>query len=189
VFADSLSQTELSAAANLGVGRLVVGSVSQVHFLRSVAFEQALDIVVRMTDGNTPVLVSADGGFEPPCGFRFDSNEADTAIAAILDHEWLNLVGLHCEVGSNDHDFVSYPAAIGHMIAEMAQIRRNHGRVFTRLGLGGGRAMPCGDWAVELPKLAKQIDESLDDACGTLRFPRPLVILSAGLDIVGSRAA
>lgn len=98
-------------------------------------------------------------------------------------------MGLHCEAGSQDHDFVSYPAAIGHIIAEMTRVRRNHGVVLTRLGLGGVRAVPCGDWAVELPELATQIDESLDDACATLRFPRPLVALSTGLGLIGRSAA
>ena len=133
--------------------------------------------------------VVAGVGDGVPSGFRFDSNESDTAIAAVLEHEWLNLAGMHCEVGSQDHDFVSDPAAIGHMIAEMTHVRRNRGVVLTRLGVGGGRAIPSGDWAVELPQLAAQIDDSLDDACGTLRFPRPLVVLSTGLGIVGRSAA
>ena len=154
LYADALSESELRAAVNLGVGRVVAG----------------------VGDG-------------VPSGFRFDSNESDTAIAAVLEHEWLNLAGMHCEVGSQDHDFVSYPAAIGHMIAEMTHVRRNRGVVLTRLGVGGGRAIPSGDWAVELPQLAAQIDDSLDDACGTLRFPRPLVVLSTGLGIVGRSAA
>ncbi len=188
VYADALSESDLYAAANLGVGRVVAGSVQQIELLRSVVAKRAQDVVVRMTDLNTPVLAIAGAG-DVQSGFRFDSNESDTAIAAVLDHEWLNLVGLHCEVGSQDHDFVSYPAAIGHMIAEMTQVRRNHGVVLTRLGLGGGRAIPLGDWAVELPQLASQIGDSLDDACGTLRFPRPLVVLSTGLGIIGRSAA
>jgi diaminopimelate decarboxylase len=187
LYADALSESELRAAVDLGVGRVVAGSVQQIELLRSTVAKRGKDVVIRMTDINTPVLAIASDG--EPSGFRFDSTESDTAVAAVLDHEWLNLVGLHCEVGSQDHDFVSYPAAIGHIIAEMTDIRRNHGVVLTRLGLGGGRAIPLGDWAVELPQLAEQIDESLDDACGTLRFPRRLVVLSAGLGIVGRSAA
>ncbi|MDT5163981.1 MAG: diaminopimelate decarboxylase, partial [Mycobacterium sp.] len=87
------------------------------------------------------------------------------------------------------NDFVSYPAAIGHMITEMTQIRRRDGVVLTRLCLGGGRAVPSGDWAIELPELATQIEQSLDDACATLRYPRPLVVLSPGLAIVEHDAA
>jgi diaminopimelate decarboxylase len=189
LYADALSESELHAAVNLGVGRVVAASVQQIELMRSVVAKRAQDVVIRMTDVNTPILATAGVADRVSVGFRFDSNESDTAIAAVLDHEWLNLVGLHCEVGSQDHDFVSYPAAIGHMIAEMTHIQRNHRVVLTRLGLGGGRAVPSGDWMVELPQLAAQIDDSLDDACGTLRFPRPLVVLSAGLEIIGRNAA
>lgn len=189
LFANLLSESDLRAAANLGFGRVAVGSIQQIALLRSVVMQHEQDIVVCMTDGSRPILAAADGRYDLPRGFRFDSNAADTAIAAVLDHEWLNLVGLHCEVGSQDDDFVSYPAAIGHMIAEMAQVRRNHGKVLTRLGLGGGRAMPTRDWGHDVAQLAAQIDGALDDACGTLRFPRPVVVLSAGLGFVGRSAA
>ena len=189
VYADALSESELRATVNLGVGRIVAASVWQIELMRSIVEKRAQDVVIRMTDVNTPGLAIADVADRVPAGFRFDSTESDIAIAAVLDHEWLNLVGLHCEVGSQDHDFVSYPAAIGHMIAEMTQVQRNHRVVLTRLGLGGGRAVPSGDWLVELPQLASQIEDSLDDACGTLRFPRPLVVLSTGLEIIGRNAA
>jgi diaminopimelate decarboxylase len=141
MYADALSESDLRAAVNLGVGRVVAASVQQIELMRSVVAKRAQDVVIRMTDVNTPNLATAGVADRLPAGFRFDSNESDTAIAAVLDHEWLNLVGLHCEVGSQDHDFVSYPAAIGHMIAEMTHIQRNHRVVLTR------RA-----WAVAVPR-------------------------------------
>lgn len=189
LYPDALSDAELHAAVNLGVGRIVAGSVQQIELLRSAVAKRAQDVVIRMTELSTPILVLAGVGDGGPSGFRFDSNESDTAIAAVLDHEWLNLVGLHCEVGSQDHDFVSYPAAIGHMIAEMTDVRRRHGVELTRLGLGGGRAVPAGDWTAELPELVRQIDGSLDDACATMRYPRPLAVLSPGLAILEHGAA
>jgi diaminopimelate decarboxylase len=117
------------------------------------------------------------------------SGDADDAVGAVLDGRRLDLIGLQCEIGSREHDFISYPAAIGHMIAAMTHIRERHDVVLGRLVLGGGRAVPAGDWAVQLPKLASEIDESLDDACATLRFPRPRVGVSAGLAILGQEAA
>ena len=189
VHADMLHDSELCAAARLGVGRVAVSSIEQIDLLASAEARRKQGVVVRMTDANMPDLsvVNVADGSAP--GFPFDSDEADGAVRAILDDQRLDLVGLHCEVGSHEHDFISYPAAIGHMIAEMTQIRRHHGAVLTRLGLGGRRCVPSGDWAVELPELASEIDESLDDACATLRFPRPLVVLSTGLRIVGQQAA
>ena len=62
----------------------------------------------------------------------------------------------------------------------MTHVRRQHGVVLTLLGLGGGRTVASGDWPVALPGLAGQIDESLDDACATMRYPRPIIVLSPG---------
>ena len=185
VHADRLSDSELRATANLEPGRVVVNSMSQIDLLAS-AVGRTQGVVICVTDVNAPVLTVA--GTEKR-GFRFDSTELDRAIEAVLAAKRLNLLGLHCDVGSEENDFVSYPAAIGHMITEMSQIRRHYGVVVTRLGLGGGRAVPSGDWTTELPELASQIDESLDDACATLRYPRPLVVLSPGLAIVEHDAA
>lgn len=187
VHADALRESDLCAAVNLGVGRVVTGSFQQIELLRSTVAQRAQDVVIKMTDSKTHLLAVAHG--DSRHGFRFDSNESDTAVAAVLDDEWLNLIGLHCEVGSQDDEFISYSSAIGHMVAEMAYIRRDHGVVLTRLSLAGGHAVPGSDWSIALPTLASQLDETLDDACGTLRFPRPLVVLSAALDIIGQGAA
>ena len=185
VHADGMTDSELRATANLEPGRLVVSSMSQIDLL-ATAVGRTLGVFVSVTDVNAPVLTVAG---TKKCGFRFDSIELDRAVETVLAARRLNLIGLHCDVGSEENDFVSYPAAIGHMITEMTQIRRRDGVVLTRLGLGGGRAVPSGDWAIELPELACQIDESLDDACATLRYPRPLVVLSPGLAIVEHDAA
>lgn len=185
VFADGLGESELRAAANLGFGHIVAGTVQQIEILRSVVVQQQ-DVVIRMSDASVAMRALTGA---VPCGFRFDSNESDAAMAAVVGHDRLNLVGLHCDIGTGDDDFISYPAAIGQMIAEMTQVRHDHGVLLTRLGLGCGRIIPPVTWAAELQRIATEIDESLDDACGTLRFPRPLVVLSTSVAIGGLSAA
>ena len=187
--ADGLHESELRAAIALGPGRIVVSSMGQLHVLAPAVGRRTQGVVVRVTDVNPAAPAVAGEEDSVARNFRFDSVELATAISWISAMVRLNLVGLHCDVGSNDHDFVSYPAAIGDMITEMASIRRHHGVVLNRVGLGGGRAVPSGDWSVELPDLAAQIDQSVDDACATLRHPRPLVVLSPGQAIVGRIAA
>lgn len=184
VFADALSESELRAVADQRFGRVVAGTVPQVEMLRSVGAHQQ-DVVIRMSDAGVCVHAVAGGA---PCGFRFDSAASDAAIAAIIDHDKLRLVGLHCDIGGCDDDFISYPAAIGQMIAKMTQIRLNHGVLLARLGLGVGRTLPPATRRTELRWLATEIDESVDDACETLRYPRPLVVLTTSVDI-GQRSA
>jgi diaminopimelate decarboxylase len=173
--AEVMSDSDLRVAAQLGIGVVRVRSMKHIESLAAVDHRRQ-GIVVCLTDG-------AAGGF------HFDSLELDHAVRAIMAGNRFNLVGLHCDVGSLEHEFVSYPAAVGQMVTAMDQIRRHHRIVLTRVGLGGGRAVPLGDWAVELPALATQIEQSLDDACATLRYPRPLLVLSPGVAIVEHDAA
>jgi diaminopimelate decarboxylase len=168
--ADGVTESDLRVAGQVGIGVMRVGTMQQIESLAMIDHRRQ-GIVVCLTDGDTG-------------GFRFDSLELDHAVGAIMTGNRFNVVGLHCDVGPQAHEFISYPAAVGQMITAMAQIRRHHRVVLTRVGLGGGRAVPLGDWAVELPEVATQIEQSLDDACATLRYPRPLVVLSPGLAIV-----
>ncbi len=173
--ADGLIDSDLRVAARLGIGLIRVGSMTHIETLAAVDYRRH-GIVMCLTDGDTG-------------GFRFDSLELDHAVGVVTAGNRFNLVGLHCDIGSSEHEYVSYPAAIGEMITEMDQIRRHHRMVLTRIGLGGGRAGPLGDWTVVLPELAMQIEQALDDACAMLRYPRPLVVLSPGLAVTGQRAA
>jgi len=173
--AEWISDSDLRVAARLGIGLIRVNSMKQIELLATVDYRRH-GIVLCLTDGTTG-------------GFRFDSLELDHAVGTVVTGNRFNLVGLHCDLGMQEHEFFSYPAAVGQMMTEMEQIRRHHRVVLTRLGLGGGRAVPLENWAVELPELATQIEESLDDACATLRYPRPLVALSPGLALMGESAA
>src|SRR5262245_23066655 len=126
VHADTMTESELRATSNLAPGRVVVSSMAHVVLLGPTVEHRTQAVAVCVTDVNAPVLHVA--GAEKH-GFCFDSSELDHAIGAVLADRRLNLVGLHCDVGSEEHDFVSYPAAIGHMVTEMTQIRRHHGVV------------------------------------------------------------
>ena len=187
VHADGMTDAELRAAVHLAPGRVIVSSMVQIELLTALVEHRAQGVVVRVTDFAAPIVTVT--GERRVRGFGFNTSVLDNAIAAILAGSRFNLVGLHCDIGSRKHDFVSFPAAIGHMITEMSRVRQRHGVVLTRVGLGGGGAVPSGDWLVELPEIATRIDTLLDDACATTRFARPMVVLSPGVGIVGQTAA
>lgn len=159
VHADGLIPNELLfCTANLGVGRVVATETEHVELLAAAAVPHR----------RQRVLV----------GFGFESYGADDAIAAVLAGPRLDLVGLHCEISSGENYFAGYPAAVGDMLIEMAQIHREHGIVLTRAAVGGG-GLVFGHCPCDLSELAEAIDETLDDACATLRFPRPVVMAMA----------
>ncbi|MCV7178249.1 type III PLP-dependent enzyme domain-containing protein [Mycolicibacterium sphagni] len=179
--ADQLTTSDMRRVAALGVGRVVLSSDDHIVALSGAVVGRTQNVLLRMTDATT-----TDRAWRQ---FIFDSNDADFAVDAVIGCRSLNLIGLRCEVGTAVDDFVSYPAAIGNMIAQMDHIRRRHGVVLTQLGLGGGRIINSADESIVRRDLVEEIDESVDDACATLRFPRPVVVISAGAQVIGQRAA
>jgi diaminopimelate decarboxylase len=166
VHAGGLTANELLlCTTSLGVDRVVIDSQCQIERLASASGRKQRVLVglTRRGDG---------------AGFGFDSPEAVEAYSAVLICPRLDLVGLYSEVGPDEGHFVSYPAAIGDMLAEMTQIRRDHGVVLTRIELAG-RGFTFGDGVGDLADVATSVDETLDDACATLRFPRPVVTVLA----------
>lgn len=154
VHADGMTADELVfCTANLGAGRLVVTTVEQVNLLVSAALPHRRQRVLI----GMPSVAAAD------------------IVSAVLAGQRLDLVGLSGETSSEDHHFVSCSAAIGALLVEMACIHRERGVVLTRIALGGEFACYGGD----LSGLAEEIEATLDDACATLRFPRPMVVISA----------
>jgi diaminopimelate decarboxylase len=181
VHADQLDTSEIRRVAAVGVGRVVLSNDEHIESLGGVFIGRTQNVLLRMTDAT-----ATDRGWRQ---FVFDSDDADVAVDAVVSGRSLNLIGLQCEIGTAVDDFVSYPAAIGNMIAQMDHIRRRHGGVLTRLVLGGGSILAAADSSVIRRDLAEEIDASVDDACATLRFPRPVIVISAGMQGVGQRAA
>ena len=115
-------------------------------------------------------------------GFAVAGGHAAAAAKRVLHQPLLNLVGLHCHIGSQVTDPMRYGEAIHRMIAAMADIRSTHGVILHELNIGGGHGVPhvSGDPELNLGELADLIDDALDWACAAERFPRPRVVVEPG---------
>lgn len=115
-------------------------------------------------------------------GFPLHEGHATEAARRVLDQPLLNLVGLHCHIGSQVTDCALYGETIRRMIAAMADIRARHGVILGELNIGGGHGVPyrSGDPELDLAELRDFIDDALDAACAAERFPRPRVVVEPG---------
>jgi diaminopimelate decarboxylase len=107
---------------------------------------------------------------------------AAAAVERILDHPLLDLVGLHCNIGSQVTDASLYGEAIRQMVPLMAEVRARHGVILTELNIVGGHAVPyvSGDPELDLDALRDFIDDALDASCAAARFPRPIIVVEPG---------
>lgn len=179
--------TELRAAVDAGVGRIVVDSHTEIRLLASLARGRQ-KVLVRATPGidihGHPAVTT--GVVDQKFGFPIAGGHLDAAVRLVLAQPGLELVGLHCHLGSQITDCRLFAAAIDRLVGQLDQIRRDHGVILTGLDLGGGHAVPyrAGDVELDLTDLARVVDDALDEACARNRYPRPTVTLEPGRAIV-----
>ncbi|MCW2560115.1 MAG: diaminopimelate decarboxylase [Mycobacterium sp.] len=174
---------ELRAAANAGVGRIVIDCGTEIAMLAS-QLHRPQEVLIRVAPGidiHGHAAVTT-GIVDQKFGFAVAEGQAALAVRRVLDQPLLRLAGLHCHLGSQVTDPAPYGEAIGTMVALMADVRTQYGVVLTELNIGGGHGVPyvAGDGELDLDELARVIDDALDQACAAERFPRPKVVVEPG---------
>jgi diaminopimelate decarboxylase len=156
---EAKSREDLRSAVDAGVGRIVVDSLLEVTTLARLA-RRPQNVLVRVRPGD----------------------HVTATVAATVVEPTLRLVGLHCHIGSQVTDAEQYGEAVRRMVVAMADVRRTHRLVLGELNLGGGHGVPTvsGDPELALRVLASFVDDALDAACASERFPRPTIVVEPG---------
>jgi len=182
------STDELRDAVRVGVGRIVLDSNIEIAYLAGLA-RRRQPVLIRVTPdidihGHRAVTT---GISDQKFGFTLADGHAADAVKRVLAHPILDLIGLHCHIGSQVTDPALYGEAIRRMIAALADIRASHGVILTELNIGGGHAIPYipGDRELNLDELAHVIEDALDEACAAEHFPRPTIVVEPGRAISG----
>jgi diaminopimelate decarboxylase len=133
------------------LARVVVNSGEQVSCLADNPIARTQHVVV---DAISPSALAAD----------------------VLSHKQLNLAGLHYRL---DHsDAAELPAIIVDLIARMACISRKHAVALSCLSLGDVGVQGCDGDLHSVRRIAKSIDQAVEDGCIRFRFPRPALTVS-----------
>ncbi|HTX94298.1 MAG TPA: diaminopimelate decarboxylase [Mycobacterium sp.] len=169
---------ELHDAVAAGVGRVVIDSPSEVALLACRVRQRQRALIRVIPDIGASDTEVIDQKF----GFAIAGGQAAGAVKRVLDQPWLDLVGLHCQLGSQVTEAALYGEAIRQMIAVMTEVRHRHQIVLSELNLGGGHAVPhrSGDPELDLRSFAAGIDAAVESACTSHQFPRPQLVIEPG---------
>ncbi len=126
------TDAELQLAADTGVGHLVLDSFDEIERIERV-FDRPVKVLVRVTPGIEPSTHSfiQTGQVDSKFGFGLEDGSAARAIDAALDSPRLDLVGLHCHIGSQIFEIEPFRLAV----RELASLKGDWCRL---LNLGGG---------------------------------------------------
>ncbi len=181
--------SELSAALDHGVGRIVVDSSGEVRQLaaRSVAAPTGgrQKVLVRVTPGVDAHVHRAvtTGTEDQQFGLSIASGAAADVARRILRQPALELAGVHCHIGSQITSLDGFEAAARRLVAFTAGLGG-----LPELNLGGGHALPYrpGEDGLDITAFAERITRVVEQECAAHGIPVPRLTIEPGRAIIGA---
>ena len=182
---------ELERAVEVGVGRIVVDSFDELVRIAAVAERAGVRqaVYIRVTPGveaHTHEYVQT-GQEDQKFGFSLASGAAAEAVRRILALPSLELVGLHCHIGSHIFDVHGFKLAAHRMVGLLAALRDEHGVVLPELDLGGGQgiAYTAADDPMDVAEYAAGLRAIVERECAAVDLPVPRLAVEPGRAIAG----
>ena len=185
------SVEELAAAVDLGVGRIVLDSLTELERVAALGRKAGrdVDVLVRITpgvDADTHTHI-ATGHDEAKFGLSLAAGLAHTAIDQALKTDGLRLRGLHSHIGSQLVTTAAFEAAISTLLALFADVHERHGVALEELNVGGGLGIAYTPYDPELSigEYAQGMERAVRENVERHGMPMPRVTVEPGRSIAG----
>ncbi|EMY33292.1 diaminopimelate decarboxylase [Arthrobacter crystallopoietes BAB-32] len=192
------SDAELNRALDMGLGRIVVDSLDELHRLAAIAAErnERANVMFRLTPGvhaHTHEFIATaheDQKFglsmAGPDGTTAGS-PAEEAVRSALGYDSINLLGLHCHIGSQIFEPEGFALAAERLLEFVARMRKEHGAELPELDLGGGYGIAYTEADTPRPpaELAQAMAAVVSSTCARLGIAVPRISIEPGRAIVG----
>lgn len=183
---------ELREAISAGVGRIVVDSPYEIDRISQIAGELGVTqkVLVRITPGveaDTHAYIRT-GCEDSKFGFTVRDDFAYKSIQLFLDAPNVDLVGLHCHIGSQIFSLDSFHEAADVMVELMARIQQGYNHQLTELDLGGGLgvAYAAGDQPSSIEDFAAMTTNAVRVACEKHGVALPHLSVEPGRSLVAT---
>ena len=182
---------EIAYALETGVGRIVVDNLTELELLEKMACaaEKTVKILFRIkpgVDAHTHSFVRT-GQIDSKFGLALETGEAMEAVKQAAKLKNVELVGLHCHIGSQIFDIEPFEHAAEVMLNFIAQIKEETGLTIQELDLGGGfgiKYVPEND-PVPYDGYMERVSEVVKKSCQKLGIEQPFIIIEPGRSIAG----
>lgn len=183
---------ELTMAIDNKVGRIVVDNLFELETLNGLCKEKEIvaNIYFRIKpgiDAHTHSFIRT-GQIDSKFGFALETGEAMSAVKETLSFANVNLVGVHCHIGSQIFDVNPFVLAAEVMIDFMAEIKAETGIEIKELNLGGGFGIKylSTDKALPYDEYMKTVSTAVKQACDEKGVQVPFIIIEPGRSIAGA---
>jgi diaminopimelate decarboxylase len=182
---------ELRRAVEVGVGRVVVDSFTEIDRLAGVTAElgRSARVMVRVTAGveaHTHEYI-ATAHEDQKFGFSITSGDAFEAVRRVQEAPGLELLGLHSHIGSQIFDTSGFEVAARRVLTLHARVSAELGVEMPEMDLGGGFgiAYTTQDDPADPAQLATELTKIVEHECRAFEVPVPQLSIEPGRAIVG----
>ncbi len=180
---------ELLLAVENNVGRIIVDNIYELERLNEIAGKKGIkaNIMFRIkpgVDAHTHDFVKT-GQIDSKFGFALETGEAFEAVKKAVSLENIDLVGLHCHIGSQIFDIDPFVLAAEIMIKFISDIRSKLGHEIKELDLGGGFGIKYtnDDTPVPYDKYMENVSARVKELCAENNIELPFILIEPGRSI------
>ena len=191
VHGNNKSVAEIDRAVAVGVKTIVIDSLFEIERVAAAAKKYGVRqaVMIRLIPGvqaQTHEKIST-AHEDVKFGFSIASGAAWQAVQKVQAHPELELLGVHCHIGSQIFGSDAHEIATDRLMEFMGKYRDEYKVELPELDLGGGFgiAYVAGDVTVEPSDVLPAIRKAVEAACKKYSLQTPLISLEPGRNIVG----
>ena len=186
---------DIKDAMDMGVGRFVVDNLDELDAVSAEASARGITqgILLRITPGIDPHTHRAvmTGNIDSKFGSAIATGQAMEIVKKALSSKGIDLVGLHCHIGSQIFDLDPFSDAARIMTRFIADIKRECAYEVRELNLGGGFGVRYTeeDGEIDYEDAIADIAKIVRSYCDENGINMPRVILEPGRSLVAAAGA
>ncbi len=186
---------DISDAMDMGVGRFVVDNLDELSAVSAEAVRRGITqgILLRITPGIDPHTHRAvvTGNVDSKFGSAIATGQAMDIVKKALSTKGVELIGIHCHIGSQIFDIEPFADAADIMVRFIADIKAECGFEIRELNLGGGLGVRYteDDGEIDYGRAIADIARIVRTHCAEQGIRMPRVILEPGRSLVAAAGA
>lgn len=181
------SVAELEAAVQAGIGSIVIDSLLEIERLGAIVDRRGVTqrVLVRVNSGVHAETHDFLATAHEDQKFGFTLTDAAAAAARIRELPGLELVGLHCHIGSQIFGTAGFEESAARIVELHAELLAGGDLPVLNLGGGFGIAYTSADDPTPIEELAAGIADAVARQCEVRGIPMPNLAFEPGRVIVG----
>lgn len=185
------SREELRMALEHRIGCVVVDNFYEISLLEDLCKEtgHSIDVLLRITPGveaHTHDYITT-GQEDSKFGFDLHNGQTERAIEQVLQSEHIQLLGVHCHIGSQIFDTAGFVLAAEKIFNKLDEWRASYSFVSKVLNLGGGFGIRYteDDEPLHATEYVEKIIEAVKENAARYGFAIPEIWIEPGRSLVG----